>query len=85
MTCEHTPTHLMAPTTRCRKCWAIIRRAQCPMCGGSRERENEECAECRGTGKGAWVLVKTPDTASPKPTAPPSPDCKGAHSAGGRI
>jgi DnaJ-class molecular chaperone len=61
MTCEHVPTHPMAPTTRCRKCAEVIRRSLCPTCNGSGARGDEECGECRGTGKGAWVCVTTPD------------------------
>jgi len=85
MTCNHVPTHPMAPTTRCRKCAEVIRRAQCPTCNGSGAREDEECAKCRGAGRGAWVCVTIQDKPFPTSTAPPSPDCTGAHSAGERI
>lgn len=66
MTCEHAPTHPMAPATRCHKCKEVIRRAQCRWCRGSGERREEECAKCRGTGKGAWVCVKTQEKPFPK-------------------
>lgn len=58
MTCEHVPTHPMAPATRCCKCMAVIRRSLCPACNGSGEQYEGECDACRGTGKGAWVCVK---------------------------
>ena len=64
------------------ECWPLL---VCETCGGwvsyidrlaPYHTEANTCLRCDAT---------TPDTASPTSTAPPSPDCTDAHSAGERI
>lgn len=59
MTCNHLPMHPMAPATWCRKCTEVIKRDVCLYCKGTGvQDEDNECDECFGTGKGAWVVFE---------------------------
>ena len=61
MNCKRLPMHPMAPATWCRKCPLIIKRDACPSCKGTgAQDEDDECEECHGIGKGAWVAISQP-------------------------